>query len=154
MSVSGVVGMDGVVDSLICSETPLLVVVSVVTVVGVGVGSVTVGSVLGGLAAKELVGELVGAVVVLTMKVGDVLADVCVDALVCSEAAVDWAVEGVVGGGKLLSVDELGLSVVWLLSAVVGRALVDDSVDAATVVFVVSTGTVASSVVAAVSVVV
>ena len=150
-SVGGVVGADGVVDSGVCSVTPVLAVV--------GVGCVTVG-------------ELVDSVVGLAMDVGgDVPADVEVDSLGCSEIAVDGAVEGVVGGGELglsveglgisveglgLSVDGLGLSVVSVagLLSVDGGTLVDDSVDTASVVSVVSIGTVVCSVVGAVSVVV
>ena len=133
-------GVDGV-DSWVCSVTPVFAVV--------GVGCVTVG-------------ELVDSVVGLAMEVGgDVPAEVEVDSLGCSEIAVDGAVEGVGGGGELglsvegmgLSVAGLGLSVAGLLS-VDGGALVDDSVDAAAVVSVVSIGTVVSSVVGAVSVVV
>ena len=152
-SVGGVVGADGVVDSGVCSVTPVLAVV--------GVGCVTVGDGLGGVT----VGELVGAVVGLAMEVGgDVPADVEVDSLGCSETEVNGAVVGVVGGGELglsveglgISVDGLGLSVVSVagLLSVDGGALVDDSVDAASVVSVVSIGTVVSSVVGAVSVVV
>ena len=149
-SVCGVVGADGVVDSWVCSETPVFAVV--------GVGCVTVGGVLGG----AVVGELADSVVGLAMDVGgDVPADVEVDSLGCSETEVNGAVVGVVGGGELglsveglgLSVDGLGLSVAGLLS-VDGGTLVDDSVDAAGVVSVVSIGTVVSSVVGAVSVVV
>ena len=133
-------GVDGV-DSWVCSVTPVL-----------AVGCVTVG-------------ELIDSVVGLAMEVGgDVPAEVEVDSLGCSEIAVDGAVEGVVGGGELglsveglgISVDGLGLSVVSVagLLSVDGGALVDDSVDAASVVSVVSIGTVVSSVVGAVSVVV
>ena len=144
-SVCGVVGADGVVDSWVCSETPVFAVVAVV-----GVGCVTVG-------------ELVDSVVGLAMEVGgDVPAEVEVDSLGCSETEVNGAVVGVVGGGELglsveglgLSVEGLGLSVAGLLS-VDGGTLVDDSVDAACVVSVVSIGTVVVSfVVGAVSVVV
>ena len=135
----GVVGADGVVDSWVCSETPVFAVGGVV-----GVSCVTVG-------------ELVDSVVGLAMDVGgDVPADVEVDSLGCSETAVDWAVEGIVGGEELgLSVAGLGLSVVSVagLLSVDGGALVDDSVDTASVVSVVSIGTVVCSVVGAVSVV-
>ena len=154
MAEGTVVGANGVVDSWVCSETPVFAVVAVV-----GVGCVIVGGVLGDAAVGELVGGLVGAVVGLPMDVGgDVPADVEVDSLGCSEIAVDGAVEGVVGGGELgLSVEGLGLSVVSVagLLSVDGGALVDDSVDTASVVSVVSIGTVVvSSVVGAVSVVV
>ena len=130
-------GVDGV-DSWVCSVTPVL-----------AVGCVTVG-------------ELVVSVVGLAMEVGgDVPAEVEVDSLGCSETEVNGAVVGVVGGGELglsvaglgLSVAGLGLSVAGLLS-VDGGTLVDDSVDTAAVVSVVSIGTVVSSVVGAVSVVV
>ena len=79
----GVVGVDAVLDSWVCSETPVLAVVGVVAVDGDGVA----------------VGELV---VGLAMEVDEVLADVD-----SPERAVDGTVEGVVGDGELLSVDGL-----------------------------------------------